>query len=318
MLATSIEAFTYPDQGIFAENTIMRIGHPIIAMALTALTAFATSALLVGCGGGSGGGSSETSSAPVPAQSPIATLSSYTPANGAAGVAIGTPLIIKLAVANATSSDASKVTWICGGKTVTFTSASSLSSDAATMTITMTPAVSASSSGDVCTYNGTVTTVGPGGSVGTPVGTSYTNAIAGTGGTPLPSTAAISAFMSVTYASDKIALAADVQALEQTLASQGLLCSNDEIVALANLKEMHVQTFLNKVIADIEIEKTKNPLDKTALAVLIDSYQSQDLAWISSPNLGSCGFSAAQISATGYATAINSYYVHWFSQLVAI
>jgi len=185
------------------------------------------------------------------------------------------------------------------------------------MTITMTPAVNASSASDVCTYNGTVTTMGPGGSIKTSVGATYTNAETVTG-TPLPSTAAISSYMSSAYSSDQISLAADVQALEATLASQGNLCSGNEIIALADLKEIHVQTFLKKVIANIQLEKTTNTIDKSAIALILINYQSRDLTWMSSPNLGGCGFSDAEISATGYALAIYSYYANAITVLNAM
>lgn len=277
---------------------------------------FATSLILAACSGG-GGGSGNSGASSTPSPSPTASVSFYSPSNGETGVAIGTPIIIKLAVANATSSDPTNVTWICGGKTVSFTSASSLSSDSMTMTITMTPAVNSSSAGDVCDYNGTVTTMGPGGSIKTSVGGTYTNAKTVTG-TALPSTAAISSYMSSAYSSDQITLATDVQTLEITLASQGLLCSSNEIAALATLKETHIQTFLNNVIANIQVEKSTNIIDKSAISSLFYTYQSQDLAWISSPTLGGCVFSAADISATGYSIATYSYYINGIAQLNAL
>lgn len=296
-------------------NMLMQSGHSRLA---ATSVMYATALLLAACGGGGGGGSGGSGSGASSAPSPTTTVSFYSPANGATGVAIGTPIIIKLAVADATSSDASSVLWICGGKTVSFTSASSLSSDGTTMTITMTPAVNASSASDVCTYNGGVTTTGPGGSIKTSVGATYTNADTGTAGTPLPSTAAISAYMSSANSIDQISLAADVQALEATLASQGNLCSGDEIIALANLKEMHVQTFLKKVTAYIQLEKTTNAIDKSAIARIFLTYQSQDLAWMSAPSPSGCGFSDAEISATGYALDIYSYYANAIAELNAM
>ncbi len=272
---------------------------------------FVTSLIFAACSGGGGGNSGASST---PSSPPIAAVSFYSPANGETGVAIGTPIVIKLTVANATSSDPANVTWICGGKTVAFASASSLSSDAMTMTITMTPALNSSSAGDVCDYNGTITTMGPGGSIKTSVGGTYTNAKAATGAA-LPSTAAISSYMSSAYSSDQITLATDVQTLETTLASQGLLCSSNEIAALAILKERHIQTFLNNVIANIQVEKSTNIIDKSAISSLLYTYQSLDLAWISSPTPGGCVFSAADISATGYATATFSYYLNGINAL---
>lgn len=143
-----------------------------------------------------------------------------------------------------------------------------------------------------------------------------------TSNTPLSSTTTISSYMSSAYSSDQITLATDLQALVRSLASQGYLCSGNEIIAVANLKETHVQTFLNAVIANIQLVKTNNPIDKTAIAALFNTYQSEDVAWLTSSStasaMGNCGFTGAMISATGYVTTINSYYANAIIQLNAM
>lgn len=141
--------------------------------------------------------------------------------------------------------------------------------------------------------------------------------------TPLASTTAISSYMSTGYSSDKTTLAADLQAVVATEVSQGYgNCSANELYAVASLKEAHVQTFLNAGIAFIQLEKTNNQIDKTAIASLFNTYQSEDVAWIISSStstaVGNCTFTAAEISANGYITAINSNYTIAIDQLNAM
>jgi hypothetical protein len=142
----------------------------------------------------------------------------------------------------------------------------------------------------------------------------------GNGNTPLASTTTISSNMSSEYSIDQIT-SAEVIALVQSLAAQGFGCSSTELVDVANLKETHVQTFLNAVIANIQFVKSNSSIDKTAITGLFATYQAEDVAWISSSSLAStlnCGYSAAAISATGYVTTINSYYANAIAQLNAM
>lgn len=136
-------------------------------------------ALLSACGGGGGGGGTTpgsggtTPSAPAPTPLPTATLSLIVPATGEAGVARGVKPVITLAVSNATSSDASKLSFLCANRTITFTSTSAFSADAKSVAVTLTPQTDAILAGDTCTLSGDVSTTGPGGTVKTTISTSF-------------------------------------------------------------------------------------------------------------------------------------------------
>ena len=139
-------------------------------------------AALVACGGG-GGGTSTPSPTPVPTPAPTptptpiplpqATLSSVVPANGATGVARDVKPVITLAVANATSSDGSKLSLISTSRTITFVATGALSADAKTVTVTLTPQTGAILAGDICTLTGDVSTTGTGGTTKTAISTSF-------------------------------------------------------------------------------------------------------------------------------------------------
>lgn len=131
--------------------------------------AMAVALLLSACGGGGGGGGAVTSPTPLP----TATLSSTVPAPGETGVARGVKPAITLAVSNATSSDGSKLSLLCTSRTISFTSASALSADAKSMTVTLTPQADAILAGDNCTLSGDVSTIGSGGTVKTTISTSF-------------------------------------------------------------------------------------------------------------------------------------------------
>ena len=144
--------------------------HWLVAVALLAGTVF-----LASCGGGGGGGTPTPAPTPTPTPTPVpqVTLSSVVPASGAAGVARDVKPVITLTVTNATASDGSKLALICASRTITFTAASALSTDAKTMTVTLTPQASAILTGDNCTLAGDVTTTGAGGTAKTSINTSF-------------------------------------------------------------------------------------------------------------------------------------------------
>ncbi|MFA7279264.1 MAG: hypothetical protein WC100_04160 [Sterolibacterium sp.] len=186
------------------------------------------------------------------------------------------------------------------------------------LTVTMTPAANASAASDVCAYHGTLTTSGPGGHVDMVVSGGYTNrASAGSGTAALSSTLTISADLESAYSMDQIRLAAEVQAAEN-LAGQGYSCSGEELTTLTNLKESHVQSFLNEAIVNIRLVKSTRVIDKTAIDKLLYAYQTQDLAWVSTSNSGNCGFSAIDLAATGYVSRINTYYSNLIVQINAL
>jgi len=94
--------------------------------------------------------------------------------SGATGVARDVKPVITLTVANATSSDGSKLSLLCTSRTITFTSVSTLSGDAKSMDVTLTPQAGAILAGDTCSLTGDVSTTGTGGTVKTAIGTSFT------------------------------------------------------------------------------------------------------------------------------------------------
>lgn len=85
-------------------------------------------------------------------------------------VAVDTKPVVELNVANADSSDASKLVLSCNSVAKTFTAKSVIALGVSTSTIT--PA-SNFALGDVCTLSGNITTTGAGGSVVTPVSMSF-------------------------------------------------------------------------------------------------------------------------------------------------
>ena len=123
--------------------------------------------------GNGGGGTSPVITVPDPAALTLAALSSLAPASGATGIARDITPVITLAVRNATSSDGAKLSMVCNTRAIPFTSASALSADAKTMTVTLTPQAGAILAGDACTMTGNVSTSGPKGSVNTTIGTSF-------------------------------------------------------------------------------------------------------------------------------------------------
>jgi len=124
--------------------------------------------------------------------------------------------------------------------------------------------------------------------------------------------------MSSLYAIDQVTLASDVQTTESFLASQGLSCSGAEIIDVANLKETHVLAFLNAVLADIKTVAAGGSIDKTAIAAVIASYQAQDLAWLATQSICGTLLTPLEVTTTGYASTINSYYANAISQLNAL
>jgi hypothetical protein len=132
------------------------------------------------------------------------------------------------------------------------------------------------------------------------------------------STSAISSYMSKEYSTEKITFRANLQALENIEASKDIECTEHELAAVANLKKTQVQTFLNAVIAFIRVEKSNNQIDKAAIAPLFTTYKTKDAGWLASSDLiPACEFTSEMISATGYVTAIESYYATAISQLNA-
>ena len=141
---------------------------------LAAALLVAATLTLVACGGGGGGGTPAPLVVPDPAALTLATLASVAPGSGATGVARTVTPVLTLTVRNATSSDGSKLLLVCAGKTVSFASASTLSADATSIAVTLTPQAGAIVAGDACSLNGNISTSGASGAVNTTVATSFT------------------------------------------------------------------------------------------------------------------------------------------------
>jgi hypothetical protein len=108
----------------------------------------------------------------------------------------------------------------------------------------------------------------------------------------------------------------------RSLGSQGYLCSGNEIASVASLKETHVQNYLNSLMSYVQLVKSNNAIDKTAIAALINIHQPDDLDWLASSStasaMGNCGFSAAEISSTTYSNLIPLYYSNAIAVLNAM
>ena len=141
---------------------------------LAAALLVAATLTLVACGAGGGGGTPAPVVVPDPAALTLATLASVAPGSGATGVARTVTPVLTLTVRNATSSDGSKLLLVCAGKTVSFASASTLSADATSIAVTLTPQAGAIVAGDACSLNGNISTSGASGAVNTTVATSFT------------------------------------------------------------------------------------------------------------------------------------------------
>jgi hypothetical protein len=141
----------------------------------------------------------------------------------------------------------------------------------------------------------------------------------GVAGDTHASTAAISAYMGKEYSTEQETFRANLQALENTEAAKDIECTEHELTAVTNLKKTQVETFLNAVIAFIQIENSKNQIDKSAIAPLIADYKTKDLGWLASTNLiPACEFTSDMVSASGYATGIESSYAKAINQLESI
>ena len=81
---------------------------------------------------------------------------------------------INLTVANATSSDGSKLVFTCNGRKIVFTSTSNRTfGNFSQMNVSLTPQKGSVAIGENCTLAGSVTTTGPGGTVSTAINTSF-------------------------------------------------------------------------------------------------------------------------------------------------
>jgi hypothetical protein len=123
-------------------------------------------------------------------------------------------------------------------------------------------------------------------------------------------TAAILVNMAINYSNEQATIISNVKgcvALQSY--SQGVVCS-------ATAKQTAVQNFLNVVLANIQTIKNNNPIDKAALAAALDSYQIQDLAWLSVSSIGPTA-STALIDAVrpSYNASINASYSNALLQL---
>src|SRR5487761_2608562 len=109
--------------------------------AMIASFTLASTLLLAACGGGSGGTSGGTSAATAPPPSlPTAGNPVYSPTVGAPNVPTNVIPTLTLSVTNASGTDGGAATFQCNNQMIVFKSASSLSADAKTVTVTFTPA----------------------------------------------------------------------------------------------------------------------------------------------------------------------------------
>ena len=131
----------------------------------------------------------------------------------------------------------------------------------------------------------------------------WVNANAAASITP-SSTASISSYMNMAYTAEQSKSISDSPRLTGNGADYSLF---------ASWKEMHVQNFLNTVLAYIQIIKNTNPVDKVAVVSLLNTYQTQDISW---NQYGA--FTASGIGSVGYYTIVNFAYTNALVQLNAM
>jgi len=88
-------------------------------------------------------------------------------------------------------------------------------------------------------------------------------------------TAAIQANMDTNYTNEQLLIS---NAIQNCFRQWGM--SGNAIVCSVNAKQTSIQNFLNVVLTNIQIVKNSTPIDKTAIATMLTTYQTQDLAWL--------------------------------------
>jgi len=138
------------------------------------------------------------------------------------------------------------------------------------------------------------------------VNTSYSNALVQF------NAITIQANMNTNYNNEQITLSASIQGcFRQNSAGAAIICS-------INAKQVSVQNFLNTVLTNIQAVKNNTPIDKTAIATMLTSYQTQDLAWLTvnslAPTYTMSSNELAAVSPT-YNSSVNTSYSNASIQL---
>ena len=128
-------------------------------------------------------------------------------------------------------------------------------------------------------------------------------------------TAAIQSNMNTNYNNDQLLLSTSIQnCFRQNNGGAAIICS-------VNSKQTSVQNFLNTVLANIQTVKNSTPIDKTAIATMLTTYQTQDLAWLTVNSLSpTYTMSLAELAAVSptYNSSVNTSYSNALIQLTGM
>src|SRR5450759_5235389 len=157
----------------------------------------------------------------------------------------------------------------------------------------------------------------------------FITSLAGCGGggnsaaTPAPAptvnpatTAAIQANMATNYNNEQLLIS---NAIQSCFRQWGI--SGNAIICSVNAKQTSVQSFLNKVLANIQAVKINTPIDNAAIATMLSAYQIQDLAWLTVNSLSpTYTMSTAELAAVSpaYNSSVNTSYSNALVQFNAI
>lgn len=111
------------------------------------------------------------------------------------------------------------------------------------------------------------------------------------------------------------------QALSANDRPANLCTGGGDVYAYITWKEGHVQHFLNTVIANIQIVRNTSPIDKTAVASLLSTYQAQDVAWSGDATFKKICANIVMslfLTQSGYTTIVNFAYTNAIAQLNAM
>lgn len=96
-------------------------------------------------------------------------------------------------------------------------------------------------------------------------------------------TSAIQSNIDMNYISEQTLLKNGTEACQRQLSAAGQGLSTNIKLCAVTEKEIQVPNFLATILANIRTVKNSTPIDKTAIANIISSYQTRDLAWLTAP-----------------------------------
>jgi hypothetical protein len=131
---------------------------------------------------------------------------------------------------------------------------------------------------------------------------------------PLASTAVIQVNMQINYQNESSSVSLAVRQCAAQYGSSGATttCS-------ASAKQGAVQNYLNVLLANIQALKSSTPIDKIALAAIFQTYQAQDIAWLSVSAIGPTTNTSLINAVSGsYYSSVNTSYSNALIQLAGM